>query len=231
MTKRNGTPLRQVLRITIVLVALLLVGIALAVRPRSRGPTNRPDSLSRSRADALPSPEVLDSSLRAIAAGESTLARDRWDPAWLASRLGPDPERARAWVKTYTAWIPYRGTLRGPAGVLMDRQGNALDRALLLAALLRTGGHTVRLAHADLGVNSPSICCPAWSLSVAGLGFPGSASTRQLIGDPRCAARRADSDSTPTASRNPLRAASIQRPMRWMRWTGEQSIKHGGSSP
>ena len=151
MTKRNGTPLRQVLRITIVLVALLLVGIALAVRPRSRGPTNRPDSLSRSRADALPSPEVLDSSLRAIAAGESTLARDRWDPAWLASRLGPDPERARAWVKTYTAWIPYRGTLRGPAGVLMDRQGNALDRALLLAALLRTGGHTVRLAHADLG--------------------------------------------------------------------------------
>ena len=38
----------------------------------------------------------------------------------------------------------------GPCGVLMDRQGNSLDRALLLATLLEKAGHTVRLAHGEL---------------------------------------------------------------------------------
>jgi hypothetical protein len=34
--------------------------------------------------------------------------------------------------------------------VLMDREGNALDRALLTAAMLQAAGHTVRLAHGRL---------------------------------------------------------------------------------
>jgi hypothetical protein len=32
----------------------------------------------------------------------------------------------------------------------MDRQGNSLDRALLLARLLEIAGHPVRLAHGQL---------------------------------------------------------------------------------
>ena len=38
----------------------------------------------------------------------------------------------------------------GPAGVLMDRMGNSLDRSLLLAEVLRRIGATVRLAHGTL---------------------------------------------------------------------------------
>jgi hypothetical protein len=40
--------------------------------------------------------------------------------------------------------------LRGPIGVLMDRQGNSLDRAILLATLLQRAGHGARLAHGEL---------------------------------------------------------------------------------
>jgi rhodanese-related sulfurtransferase len=53
-------------------------------------------------------------------------------------------------VHDQTRLVPYRGALRGAVGVLMDRQGNSLDRALLLAELLRKSGHAVRLARATL---------------------------------------------------------------------------------
>jgi hypothetical protein len=69
-------------------------------------------------------------------------------------------------VRDSTQWIPYLGRLRGPAGVLMDRQGNDLDRALLLAALLQRAGQTVRLAHGQLSRERaaallPSLLVPA----------------------------------------------------------------------
>ena len=54
------------------------------------------------------------------------------------------------WVRDETYLIPYSGQLRGPAGVLMDRVGNSLDRALLLHALLRAAGQNVRLAKGTL---------------------------------------------------------------------------------
>src|SRR6185295_18248095 len=93
---------------------------------------------------------AMDGSLRAIEEGERNSPRDTWDPAAVVERVGKDPEGLREWVRDHTSWIPYRGTLRGPAGVLMDRQGNALDRALLLAALLQHAGQTVRLARGPL---------------------------------------------------------------------------------
>ncbi|MBU1304785.1 MAG: hypothetical protein KKF33_04600, partial [Alphaproteobacteria bacterium] len=45
---------------------------------------------------------------------------------------------------------PYWGALKGAEGVLVDRAGNALDRSLLLAALLQHHGHQVRIGHATL---------------------------------------------------------------------------------
>ena len=72
--------------------------------------------------------------------------RDRWDPAYVVKALGRNPDTLFAWVRENTTWIPYRGVLRGPMGVLMDRQGNSLDRATLLAALLVEAGHEARLA-------------------------------------------------------------------------------------
>lgn len=93
---------------------------------------------------------LLDNSLRAIEDGDRDAPRDRWDPDYVVNQTGNNPDSIVKWVKENTAWIPYRGVLRGPTGVLMDRQGNSLDRALLLATLLEKAGHTVRLAHSEL---------------------------------------------------------------------------------
>ena len=101
---------------------------------------------------AVPAQAVatLDRSMRAIADSEAESPRDRWDPDYVVQHLGRDPDRVYAWVRDHTDWIPYRGVLRGPVGVLMDRRGNSMDRALLLATLLEKSGQTVRLAHGEL---------------------------------------------------------------------------------
>jgi hypothetical protein len=100
------------------------------------------------------SPEALNvaltNSLRAVADGDREMSRDRWDPGYVASHLGSNPDRIFQWVQRRTFWIPYLGMLRGPVGVLMDRLGNSLDRSVLLATLLRQSGRTVRLAHGTL---------------------------------------------------------------------------------
>ena len=115
---------------------------------------------SSSARSADPSPEArhtpeerlatLENGLRAIRDGQRDAPRDRWDPAYVVQQVGRNPDSLAAWVRENTSWIPYRGILRGAAGVLMDRQGNNLDRAVLLAALLAQAGHAARLAHADL---------------------------------------------------------------------------------
>lgn len=78
------------------------------------------------------------------------MPRDGFDPRALAEKLGKDPVALFAFVRDQTYYLPYRGSLRGPVGVLMERAGNSLDRALLLAELLRHAGHEVRLARAQL---------------------------------------------------------------------------------
>ena len=75
---------------------------------------------------------------------------ETFDVAAVAAGIGKDPQAILAWVADHTAWVPYHGALRGPTGVLMDRRGDGLDRATLLAELLRTQGYAVRLAQADL---------------------------------------------------------------------------------
>jgi hypothetical protein len=94
--------------------------------------------------------QALDRSLHALEDGEREMARDTWDPDYVVSMVGRNPEALFAWVRDNTYWIPYRGELRGCVGVLMDRQGNSLDRAILLATLLEKAGHTARLAHGEL---------------------------------------------------------------------------------
>lgn len=94
--------------------------------------------------------DLLENGFRAIEDGERESPRDRWDVGYVVNQAGSQPEQLFRWVRTNTYWIPYRGVLRGPAGVLMDRQGNTLDRALLLATLLQKAGHSVRLAHGEL---------------------------------------------------------------------------------
>jgi hypothetical protein len=93
---------------------------------------------------------ALDRELADIESRARDAPRDRWDPDYVVGALGRDPYRLFAWVQTNTDWIAYHGILRGPVGVLMDGEGNSLDRSLLLATLLEKAGHTVRLAHGAL---------------------------------------------------------------------------------
>jgi hypothetical protein len=86
----------------------------------------------------------------AIAAAHRAVPRDAWDPAAVVAAVGKDRARLFGWVRDRTALVPYRGSLRGPVGVMMDRVGNSLDRALLLAELLKQAGLEVRLANAAL---------------------------------------------------------------------------------
>lgn len=77
-----------------------------------------------------------------VAIGDGALARGDAMPAWawdvgeLAVHLDFDPERAFEFVRDHTRYEPYRGILRGASGTLAARAGNAVDRALLLSALL-----------------------------------------------------------------------------------------------
>lgn len=78
------------------------------------------------------------------------LPRETFDPQAVVARIGRDPAKLTEWVRSETQYLPYRGMLRGPVGVLQDRCGNSLDRALLLAELLQRAGMRVQLANATL---------------------------------------------------------------------------------
>jgi hypothetical protein len=86
----------------------------------------------------------------ALELADQAAPRDRFDPDAIVAKVGRDPAALAKWVRDEVDWAPYRGILRGPVGVLMDRVGSGADRAVLLAELLRRAGHEVRLARAAL---------------------------------------------------------------------------------
>jgi hypothetical protein len=130
-------------RVIVALAGLLALGTGAGIL------LSRPSATRQASAPSPAEGPLLDKALRAVTDGDQSAPRDRWDPAYVARALGPDPLLHLAWVREWTLWVPYRGALRGPAGVLMDRQGNSLDRALLLAGMLASVGHEVRLAHGE----------------------------------------------------------------------------------
>ncbi|MDB5328110.1 MAG: hypothetical protein JWM57_3679 [Phycisphaerales bacterium] len=108
-------------------------------------------------APAAPAPTPLElkmqKSFAAMEAVKRELPRDTFDPQGVLETVGTDPAALTAWVHDNTFYVPYDGTLRGPAGVLMDRTGNSLDRSLLLANLLKSAGFEVRLAQGTLSAD------------------------------------------------------------------------------
>lgn len=88
--------------------------------------------------------------LDALSDARADIAKDSFlsEEALFATDLSP--EGVFAWVRDSTRLVPYRGALRGPTGVLQDRAGNSLDRALLLQDLLDGLGYDTRLARATL---------------------------------------------------------------------------------
>jgi transglutaminase-like putative cysteine protease len=67
-----------------------------------------------------------------------------------AAALGDDLGSVFAFVRDQIGFEPYRGSLRGAAGTLACRAGNALDKSRLLAALLSAKGRSCRLVQSTL---------------------------------------------------------------------------------
>lgn len=94
--------------------------------------------------------EKLGAVLAKLSEASAEIPAETYEPQAVVDETGSDVEALFAWVRDNTYLVPYRGSLRGPAGVLMDKLGNSLDRALLLHDLLAKAGHEARLAHATL---------------------------------------------------------------------------------
>lgn len=105
---------------------------------------------SPSVAERKQAAEKLERLFDALEEASREIPRDTFDPMAVIQKVGYDPEALFAWVRDNTYLVPYRGVLRGPIGVLMDRRGNSLDRALLLHKLLSLAGQEVRLARGIL---------------------------------------------------------------------------------
>jgi hypothetical protein len=118
----------------------------------SNGNDEREPRKAEASANAPPQLQVKDLSalVDLVVAEDADLPKAEFDPAALVDALGPDPQKLFEWVRDRTWWAPYRGLLRGARGVMLDRVGSTLDRAVLLGDLMRRAGYTVRLAHAQL---------------------------------------------------------------------------------
>ena len=68
----------------------------------------------------------------------------------LAQTLGRDKERIFRFVRDEIRYEAYEGILRGALGTLWSRAGNAADKSVLLAALLRAAGEDVTFVSGTL---------------------------------------------------------------------------------
>lgn len=105
----------------------------------------------------------LEATYKLIEAVDADLSRQNFDPKAAVEAIGRDPEKLLAWVRQNTEWVPYRGALRGPLGVLQDRCGGSLDRSLLLAELLTLAGREVRLGSVSVDADAADA---AWAASL-----------------------------------------------------------------
>ncbi len=146
--------------------------------------------------DAPPSPDELptlsqirdDSWAQAVSLPEA-----EWSVAALAESLQYDPKAAFAFVRDRIAFDPYPGVLRGAAGTLAARAGNAYDRALLLGALLDAMLVPHRYAFADLPDEAAAaVLARATQPPTAPLATPGISLTTTI--DPVALERRARRD-------------------------------------
>lgn len=149
----------KVARITLVMVLLLAWCAGPEFLGRSQAVAAPPDvspaPLPITRPNAEEVKRISDKMERGFVALEAAareIPRETFDPQAIVGQIGKDPVKLFEWVRDNTYWVPYRGVLRGPIGVLMDRVGNSADRGLLLAELLRVAGHRARLARAKLPI-------------------------------------------------------------------------------
>lgn len=119
-----------------------------------------PDAPLALPAEAAAKAEMLAGLAAVLNRYQASLPPDPADPLSVLAEVGGEPLALLDWVAANTRLVAYRGELRGAAGVLIDRSGNSLDRALLLAELLRRSGHEVRLARTTLAPEQARLLLP-----------------------------------------------------------------------
>jgi hypothetical protein len=130
-------------RLWLALALLGLVGLLRASKAPASG-------TQTAKTDLAQTARELEKLYNNVEAKDRALPAEKFDPAAVVKRVGTDPRRLFEWVRDNTYWVPYQGSLRGPVGVLVDGVGSTLDRALLLAELLRIAGHNVQIARVAL---------------------------------------------------------------------------------
>ena len=73
-----------------------------------------------------------------------------FEPKALAETLENNPSKVLEWVINNIGYVAYNGILKGPKGTLMARQGNSLDRAILLQSLMESKGVQTRFVRSRL---------------------------------------------------------------------------------
>ncbi len=128
--------------------------IATAVLASTASPRAVPQEAAPPPDEAAAILQEAQSGLRLLNRLSDALPREPLEPADLVDHVlggrGGDAEGLAQWVASSVGWLPYRGALRGPRGVLIERRGNSLDQSLLLGASLAELGLEVRLARAEL---------------------------------------------------------------------------------
>lgn len=116
-----------------------------------------------------------------------TLQLSRIDPsdfdlAARARSLGPGVDPCFAFVRDEVRIEPYVGMQRGALGTLVARSGNPLDRALLLAELLKgAAGREVRIVHGVLSHEDAARLLDATLQRIAPEGEPDASDPTQAI--------------------------------------------------
>lgn len=91
-----------------------------------------------------------------LASLRGQIDQTRLDPEELVFELGFDPDEIIAFVRDEIVFHPYEGLLRGMRGTLMNRAGNSLDQALLLAFMLKSAGSDARIVRGEIDADAIS---------------------------------------------------------------------------
>lgn len=92
----------------------------------------------------------LDDFMGLLSQLRTSIDRSQFDLDTLLEKLNFDADEIINFVTEEIHFEQYAGLLRGAQGTLMNRAGNALDQAVLLAALLNDAGYEARIKRADI---------------------------------------------------------------------------------
>jgi len=92
----------------------------------------------------------MDAAVRVVSELKSGIDRSLFEPGALLDTLDFDDLQIIDFMRGSIRFEAYEGLLRGAAGTLMSRAGNALDQAVLTATLLNEAAFEARIVHGAL---------------------------------------------------------------------------------